>query len=121
MSKQKRWPLGDYGLSIVLTILFLVSWAIQSVAGWAKFAAEERQHGQTPEMSGYMSHWLEATFENWQSEFLQLLTFVILTAIFIHKGSHESKDEDVKVEEQLNRIEEKLDRLEKAQRGDQNH
>jgi hypothetical protein len=110
----KKWPLGNYGLSIVLAILFLVSWVIQTMAGWVKFVSEQKEHGQAATLSDYMPVWLEATFENWQSEFLQLLTFVILTAIFIHKGSHESKDQDILTEEQLNRIEKKLDELEKA-------
>lgn len=114
---KKKWPLGDYGLSIVLAFLFLISWAIQTWAGWHKYADDQIDHGKQAELSGYLHPWLESTFENWQSEFLQLLTFVILTALLIHKGSHESKDEDVKVEEQLNRIEEKLDRLEKQRSG----
>ena len=112
---NKKYPLGDYGLSIVLAILFLVSWVVQTAAGWVEFVAEQKQHGEAASVSDYMPRWLEATFENWQSEFLQLLTFVILTAIFIHKGSHESKDQDILTEEQLNRIEKKLDELEKKQ------
>jgi hypothetical protein len=36
--------------------------------------------------------WDEA--ENWQSEFLQLLTFVVLTTFLIHRNSHESRDSD---------------------------
>lgn len=55
--------------------------------------------------------WLKATLENWQSEWLQLLTFVILTAYLIHRGSHESKDTDEKVDAALARIEQKLDGL----------
>ncbi len=111
---NRKWPLGNYGLSIVLAILFLVSWLIQTWAGWVKFAQEAASKGETPSFFGesaYVYEWLAATFENWQSEFLQLLTFVILTALLIHKGSHESKDTDVEFEERLSRIEEKLDRL----------
>ena len=108
---NKKWPLGKYGLSIVLAILFFLSWIIQAWSGWMKYVEEQKSPGEVAEWSGYSYHWLQATFENWQSEFLQLLTFVILTAIFIHQGSHESKDQDVKTEEQLNRIEEKLDKL----------
>lgn len=33
-----------------------------------------------------------STLENWQSEFLQLLTFVVLTTYLIHRHSHESRD-----------------------------
>jgi len=111
---KRNWPLGSYGLSIVLALLFVLSWLIQTWAGWMKFAAEEAAKGQVPEFfgkSGYVYEWLGATFENWQSEFLQLLTFVILTAYLIHKGSHESKDSDLEVEERLKRIEEKLDNM----------
>jgi hypothetical protein len=113
---KKQWPLGNYGLTIVLAILFVLSWVVQTWAGWKHFAAEQKSHGEFAQFfgdSGYVYQWLAATFENWQSEFLQLLTFVVLTAMLIHKGSHESKDTDVETSEQLNRIEEKLDRLEK--------
>lgn len=46
--------------------------------------------------------------ENWQSEFLQLLTFVVLTAFFIHRGSHESRDSDDEMKAMLQRIEQRL-------------
>jgi hypothetical protein len=105
----------DYNLSIVLALFFLVSWGVQSYMGWRDFAAEQRALGETPMVfgdSGYVWHWGEATFENWQSEFLQLLTFVVLTSFLIHKGSHESKDSDEKAQASLDRIEERLRRLE---------
>ena len=85
----------NYNLSIVLGALFLLSWAVQTWAGWMNFQADQLGHGQAAEIfgpSGYVWKWTAATFENWQSEFLQLLTFVVLTAFLIHKGSHESKD-----------------------------
>ena len=52
--------------------------------------------------------WGQATFENWQSEFLQLLTFVVLTTYLIHRGSHESKDSDEAMQAQLDRIERRV-------------
>lgn len=87
----------DYGLGIVLALLFLVSWIVQSLTGWVEFAGEQQSHGETAELfgpSGYFWTWMSATFENWQSEFLQLFTMVVLTAFLIHKGSSESKDSD---------------------------
>ncbi len=107
----------DYGLSITLATLFLVSWVIQTWTGWVKFAAEQKEHGQSAQWlgdSGYLWHWGEATFENWQSEFLQLLTFVLLTAFLIHRGSHESKDSDEEMQAALQRIEERLEKMELA-------
>lgn len=82
-----------------------------------KFAAEQQEHGQIAEWfgaSGYIWDWAQATMENWQSEFLQLLAFVVLTTYFIHKGSHESKDTDEEMMAMLRRIEERLTRLEQA-------
>lgn len=89
--------LRDYGLGITLAALFLVSWILQTLTGWVEFAAEQQTHGEVAELfgpSGYFWPWMQATFENWQSEFLQLFTMAVLTAFLIHKGSTESKDGD---------------------------
>ena len=51
-----------------------------------------------PDLACFLPLWIGRTAENWQSEFLQLLTFVVATAYLIHKGSHESKDGQQKVE-----------------------
>lgn len=111
---MKKYPLGNYGLSIVLGILFLACWAAQTYYGWLTYKSEEQQHGHAAKFWGedsYRDQWLASTMENWQSEFLQLFSFVILTAILIHRGSHESKDADDAQDEQLKRIEKKLDEL----------
>jgi hypothetical protein len=50
--------------------------------------------------------------ENWQSEFLQLLTFVVLTSFLIHRGSHESKDTDEEMMAMLKSIDRRLRKLE---------
>ena len=52
------------------------------------------------------------TFENWQSEFLQLFTMVVLTAFLIHRGSQESKDSDDEMKEMLEALERHFDRME---------
>jgi hypothetical protein len=105
----------DYSLSIVLGTLFLVTWALHAWTGWVHFAADQQSHGEAAELfgaSGYLWRWGEATFENWQSEFLQLLSFVVLTSFLIHKGSHESKDSSETMQQSLDRIEGRLHRLE---------
>ncbi len=107
----------NYNLSIVLATLFLLSWAIQTWMGWQEFAAQQQQHGQAAQVfgaEGYIWDWGRATFENWQSEFLQLFTFVVLTTFLIHKGSHESKDTDDEMQAQLTRMEARLARMEAA-------
>jgi hypothetical protein len=104
----------DYSLSWVLAALFLLSWVSQTVFGWLEFAAEQREHGQAAHWfgeGGYVWSWGAATFENWQSEFLQLLTFVGLSALLHHKGSPEAKDSDEKTDAALARIEKRLAEL----------
>ncbi len=84
----------NHGLSIVLIALFVVTLAGQAVSGWLEHNEDERQHGGEP--SGFAEylgtgHFWEATGENWESEFLQMAAFVLLTAVLYQKGSAESK------------------------------
>jgi len=109
--------LRDYGLSIVLAVLFLGSWLLQSTTGWVEFAAEQHEHGQAAQLfgaSGYFWPWMQSTFENWQSEFLQLFTMVVLVSFLIHRGSQQSKDSDEQLRAQLDEMEERLLRIEAA-------
>jgi hypothetical protein len=104
----------EFGLSIALLVLFLVSWAAQGISQWQTFTDEQRSHGEEPEVGDFVSEFGMSTFENWQSEFLQLFAFVTLAALYIHKGSAESKDGEEKVEASLRRIEEHLGTLPSA-------
>src|ERR671916_666069 len=104
----------DYNLALVLLALFLVSWVLQTWTGWREFAAEQHEHQQTAQVfgeDGYVWNWARTTFENWQSEFLQLLTMVVLTSFLIFKGSAESKDSDDEMKETLARLERRLEDL----------
>jgi hypothetical protein len=95
-------------------VLFLLSWAGQAVAQWQEFTDEQASHGQSVEMGDFAAAFSQATFENWQSEFLQLFSFVVLSALLIHRGSAESKDSDERMEASLQRIEERLKALEQS-------
>jgi hypothetical protein len=88
----------ENGLSIVLFGLFFFSFIIgQTVAGHLEYNREQRDHRQ-PTVSLYeylgTGHFLEATMENWESEFLQMFTFIFLTTFLYQKGSAESKKLD---------------------------
>jgi len=110
----------DYSLSIVLAALFIVSWLIQTTTGWFEFISEQQQHGEVATVfgpDGYLWRWGEATFENWQSEFLQLFTFVVLTTFLIHRKSHESPDTDHEMQSQLNRIEKAVKELQQGKQA----
>jgi hypothetical protein len=89
--------LRENGLSIVLGLFFLLFLAGQAASGMYAYNEEQLEHGQPAvEFFDYLatSHFLEATMENWESEFLQMFAFVGLTAFLFQKGSAESKDPD---------------------------
>ena len=106
---RKVW--ANFGLSIAFCILFLTTWVAQGIAEWAHYAQDQRQHGEPAVLSDYIVEFGQSTLENWQSEFLQLFSFVVLSAILIHKGSAESKDSDEEMQAALKRIEKRLDDL----------
>ena len=84
-------------LSLVLTVLFLLFIVGQAVAGMYQYNDDQQQHGgPTVDFISYLNtpHFMEATMENWESEFLQMFAFVVLTAFLFQKGSAESKKLD---------------------------
>lgn len=89
--------LRNNGLSVVLILLFLVTFAGQVLAGHAHDNEERARHGFAVQPFGeYLTSgemW-EATAENWESEFLQMFVFVVLTVVLFQKGSSQSKDPD---------------------------
>jgi hypothetical protein len=90
----------EQSLSLVFLALFLASLAGQAVAGWHDYNNVETWHalmaGETPEtlsIGRYLtsSSFAQAVTENWQSEYLQFMLFILLTVWCIQKGSPESK------------------------------
>lgn len=98
----------EFGLGLSLMVLFFVTWGAQAISQWQTYTDQQREHGQPVEGGDFFAEFGQSTLENWQSEFLQLFSFVALAAVFIHKGSAESKDSDEKIEAALRRIEEQL-------------
>jgi hypothetical protein len=94
----------DYGLSLTLAALFLVSWLAQLLFTIPVAYNEAVEHGAQFAWKEFWPEFAKDTFENWQSEFLQLLTFVVLTSFLIHKGSHESKDSSDRMEAKVDEI-----------------
>jgi hypothetical protein len=87
----------DNALSLAMLILFIGSLLGQSSTGHRVYNQDQLEHGEA-EVSylGYLKtgHFVEAVFENWESEFLQMAMYVVLTAVLIQKGSSESKKGD---------------------------
>lgn len=97
-----RWR--SYGLGLVLGTLFLVTWFFQGVSQWQQYTDEQAEHNQPTAAGDFAAIYASSTLENWQSEFLQLFSFVVLSAVLIHRGSAESKDSDDRMEQKLNKI-----------------
>ena len=99
-------------LSLIFILLFVLSFIGQIFFGLIEHNKELTENGAVPvAFSDYLSsgHFLQSTFENWESEFLQMALFVVLTIFLQQKGSSESKD--------FNKVEE-VDRHPKADRKD---
>lgn len=87
----------DNSLSLALLGLFLIALGGQAVTGWNSYNQEQQDHNQPQASFGeYLTegHFIEAVFENWESEFLQDAVYVLFTAFLIQRGSAESKDPD---------------------------
>ncbi|HEX5007665.1 MAG TPA: DUF6766 family protein [Hyphomonadaceae bacterium] len=97
MAHARRSWLRDNGLTLVLLALFLVSILGQVFAGHAAENRERLQEGLSAQSLGlYVASgaFLSSVFENWESEFLQMWAYVMLTAYLFQRGSPESRDPD---------------------------
>lgn len=91
---MKRF-LKNNSLSLIFFILFLIALVGQVITGIKEHNQEIVDEGGQPvTISKYLTtgHFLQSTFENWESEFLQMALLVILTIFLYQKGSSESKD-----------------------------
>lgn len=85
------------GLSIVLLLLSITFLAGQIAAGFQVHNEELIQHGRRAmSLAQYLTsgHFVSATFENWESEFLQMGMYVLLTVTLRQRGSAESRPLD---------------------------
>src|SRR3712207_6343954 len=83
---------------------FLVSIGLHWLFGWHAFADEAASHGEEAEVSTYLMQMGRETFENWQSEFLQLLWQVLGLAYFLYVGSPASKENDDRLEAKIDAL-----------------
>ena len=90
---MKSW-FRQNGLSIVVLSIFLVLLIGQAITGWQSHNQDRLQQGAAAlPLASYLrsGHFVEATSENWESEFLQMAAYVLLTVFLRQKGSAESK------------------------------
>ena len=96
-----RKLLHDQSLTIVTLGLFLLFLSAQAFTGHRVYNADQQEHQEsTVSFAAYLrsGHFVEATFENWESEFLQMGAFVLLTVYLVQRGSAESRDPDLPLE-----------------------
>lgn len=90
---MKKW-LKENSLSLVVFLLFFIFLFGQSMTGYTHYNEEQSQHGSLPvsyvEYIG-SGNFIETVFENWESEFLQMGAYILLTIHLRQKGSAESK------------------------------
>jgi hypothetical protein len=97
---RSRGFLRDQGLSLFFLALFLGSLLGQAIAGHNLYNEDEISHArllhEQPETLSFWRYVVSSDFgnavlENWQSEYLQFVTFLIATVWFVQRGSTESK------------------------------
>jgi hypothetical protein len=93
-----------YGYAWLTLGFFLVSLILHWLFGWQAFANDAAEHNQQPETSAYLAEMLRDTFENWQSEFLQLIWQVVGLAYFLYIGSPASRESDDRVEAKVDAL-----------------
>jgi len=93
-----------YGYAWLTLGFFLVSFGLHWFFGWMAFQDEARAHHEAVELNQYLVQMSRDTFENWQSEFLQLLWQVVGLAYFLYVGSPSSKENDDRVEAKIDEL-----------------
>jgi hypothetical protein len=102
---MRNW-VRDRSLGILFVTLFVSSWVVQLFFEWRVYVDDQSEHGATASFwsAAFWEEFGQSTFENWQSEFLQLAAFTIATAYLVYKGSSESPDGDERVEAKLDAL-----------------
>lgn len=91
--RLRRWLYANSLLLVTFTLI-ISTFVGQVLTGWHDNNADLQQMQLAPlTLSQYLrsGHLLEATFENWESEFLQMGVYVVLTIGLRQRGSPESK------------------------------
>lgn len=104
---MSRWK--KYSFAWVTLGFLLISLVGHWVFGWFAYLDEQAALRVTPTTHGYLMEMLRDTFENWQSEFLQLLWQVVGLTCLLYVGSPQSKDSEDRSEAKLDAILRSLD------------
>lgn len=104
MKKRTKLIVKGYAYAWITLSFFLISLILHWTFGWSAFVDEAAEHGQSPEFGQYVIQMSRDTFENWQSEFLQLLWQVVGLAYFLYLGSPSSHENDDRLEAKVDAL-----------------
>jgi hypothetical protein len=110
-----------YGYAWLTLGFFAISLALHWWFGWRAFVDEAASHNEAPEVAAYLNEMMRDTFENWQSEFLQLLWQVVGLAYFLYIGSPSSKENDDRMELKIDALMRKAGLEDLQRRIDESH
>jgi hypothetical protein len=90
--------LYEHSLSLAFFLFFVISILMHAVSGAKEYNDEQIAHGQSGNLTvlqyaGTSRFWFES-LQNWQSEFLAILSMVVLSIFLRQRGSPESKPVD---------------------------
>jgi hypothetical protein len=93
-----------YSFAIITGLFFVISWTGQFITQMITVSNDAQEHGQSFEWADFLPQFFASTFENWQSEFLQLLWQAAGLALLFYWGSSQSKESDERIEAKLDRL-----------------
>lgn len=93
-----------YSFGIVTGGLFLLSWVGQLVFQMIEVRNDAAAHGDAFDLAQFWPAFFSSTFENWQSEFLQLVWQAAGLALFFFWGSSQSKEGNERLESKVDRL-----------------
>jgi hypothetical protein len=102
---MRAWA-RDRSLGILFVTLFVTSWIAQLYFEWQVFVDEQRAHDAPASFwsAAFWEAFGQSTFENWQSEFLQLIWQAAGLALFYFWGSSQSRESDERIEAKVDRL-----------------
>ncbi|MFI5707093.1 DUF6766 family protein [Kribbella sp. NPDC051620] len=104
-SHARRW-----GAVYVLAVLFVGSWLGQFFTQLSEFRSDQQEHGQAFQWADYLTNFFASTFENWQSEWLQLVFQAILLLGAKHLIFRVDAEDMERLEAKVDKLTEQLDR-----------
>lgn len=104
-----RRHLRRWGVVWILLGLFLASWVGQWFAQLAEFTADQAEHGQSFVWSDFLAAFLSATWENWQSEMLQLALQAVLVVGLADRIFTRSTEDMARLTDEVAALRQRLD------------